>query len=169
MDQEMERRWRTGLPPFDGLILHQADLVPLSRLRLVLIDVVEILSRDREAEGLAKVADWHEHDGFVALPERSSWQELRSILVSGDTLFASGTGETYVSTGYFPTDRAFYFRIYIPDEYDLPRDCTEKQGQFDLTCGEAMAERVLNAVEQTSSVRLIKTPAKPYFDRTWRG
>src|SRR5438128_8993748 len=115
MDQEFERRWRAGLPPFDGVTLYHDDVVLLSLLRPVLTQVVETLLARRNTDEVLKVNDWHEHDGFITIPEPASWGELQAILESEQALRASSTRDTYVSTGYFPPDRRFYLRIYIPD------------------------------------------------------
>ncbi len=169
MDEEFDRRWRGGLPPFDGVTLYQDDVVRLSVLRPVFIVVVEMLSARCDSDDLFRVHDWHEHDGFIAIPEPSSWRELQVILESDQALRASSTRDTYVSTGYFPPDRSFYLRIYIPDDSDLPPDYSVNQGLFDVTCDEVLAGGILQAARQAAPVEIHQEPARLHFDRRYRG
>jgi hypothetical protein len=169
MDEEMECRWRAGHSPFDGVILRHDELLPLPVLRRALTSVVQGLHERHGDPLLYKLHDWHEHDGYVIQPKVSSWQELHSMLSSDKALYAASTGDTYVSTAFFPPDRTFYLRIYIPDEFDLPRDSREELGKFDLTCSVTLAESTRKAAEQAGDMALLTEPAKLYFNRTYAG
>jgi hypothetical protein len=173
MDEEFDRRWRAGLPPFDGVVLRHDEYLPLPELRRLLTAIVHCLDQHHTNKPLYKLKDWHEHDGYLARPESSSWQELQSMLSDDKSILAASTGDTYVSTAFFPSDRSFYLRIYVPDmcdlQFDLSKDCQELMGSLDLACSQASAEAILQATRRVARVDLSMEPAKPYFDRRCAG
>lgn len=169
MDEEFVRRWRHSLPPFDGATLSLPDLLPLSRLQPILQSVVEILQRRYGNLELYTLHDWHEHDGWVSPSMPSRWDELMWVVSSRYALRGACTGDTYVSTGFFPESRAFYLRIYIPDEPDQPAPTSEWTGEFDITCAESEAHEIEPLVHRQCGVTLLREPASQFFNRGWSG
>jgi hypothetical protein len=169
MDDEFVRRWRTDLPPFDGVALSLPDLLPLSRLQPIVQTTVESLHRRFADEGLYTLHDWHEHDGWASPTKPSRWEALTWIVSSRHTLRDACTGETFVLTGFFPESREFYLRIYIPDEYEQPATGTEWMGDFDVTCAESQADLIGAIAQSLSGVTLLREPASRFFGRSWAG
>jgi hypothetical protein len=169
MDQEFDRRWRAALPPFDGMILSMERPLPLSRLQPLLQTAALCLHHEWRTEELLTLQDWHEHDGYVTTAATTRWDELLRIVSSHDHLPETCTGETYVSTAYFPGSRAFYFRISIPDAADQPQPTDEWIGTFDLTGPAWLLDRVQTAFPGATHEEFIREPAREYFNRTWSG
>jgi hypothetical protein len=169
MDAEFERRWRARLHPFNGIILRHEALVPLPALRQALTAVVDCLQQRCGTASLWTLRDWHEHDGYVATPRETGWPELWSILASDKALSAAQAGDTYVRIAFFPEDRNFYLRFYIPDENELPDDVTGWHGMFDITGDPALADYLEAAIRAAALDPLIRESAADYFDRTYSG
>ncbi len=174
MDHVMEQRWRNRLPPFDGVTVHPQEFLPLRGLRRVLSAVFSCLHACRPDSQLYTLYDWHEHDGILLEAKATSWKAIRSLLASDETLLAASAGDTYVRIGFFPEERDFYWRIYIPAEYDHPDYSADNPhpspcGDFDVTCAEPLARQVRQAVERAGSVMLEMEPAAAFFDRNYSG
>jgi hypothetical protein len=174
MDQEFERRWRHRLPPFDGVTLSPPDLLPLPALRPGLSAIVEVLQRRWPNTRLFTLHDWHEHDGYVTVAQPSSWEVLRGFLASDEALATCSAGDTYVSVGFFPEDRGFYLRIYVPHDSDNPYYAADDPHllpfvTYDVTCGGAVAAAVVQAIEMAGESAVERDPAAEYFDRGYSG
>lgn len=165
MDQEMVRRWRQGLAPFDGLHVGTDDYLPLPLLRSVLIAVGGRLQRDHPEALLLTLQDWHEHDGYVTSPRSTSWQELWSTLACDDRFYASRSSEDQVSNAFFPEDRSFYWRYHVLDEDEEPDYYPGRHGWFDVTCAAPLARDLVEAVRAEGVTEIRVQPAKQYFDR----
>ena len=165
MDEEMVRRWRQGLAPFDGLLVGTDDCLPLPILRAVLIAVGRRLQHSHPEPHLLTLQDWHEHDGYVNSARSTSWQELWETLASDDRLYASRSSEDEVSNAFFPEDRSFYWRYHLLDEYEEPDDRPGRQGWFDVTCAEPLARDLVEAIRAKGVTEITVEPAKQYFDR----
>jgi hypothetical protein len=165
MDLEFEHRWKAGLPPFDGSTLCLEDLLPLSRLQPVLQLVVARLRQFQPERELFSLLDWHEHDGFVNAAEDTSWEDLEWIVSSRYRLLGACTGETYVRKGFFPADRDWYLRVYVPDDSDQPPDVPERVGDSDLTCSPVLSAEIRQDAEASTGVSLVLDGAKRYFDQ----
>lgn len=165
MDEETARRWRAGLPPFDGLRISTGVLLPLPVLRRVLGAVVCCLQEGHPGARLLTLHDWHEHDGYVNLPQPTSWEELRARLASDDALYTSRSGDYQVSVATFPEDRSFYFRFHLLDEDEDADHYPGRWGWFDVSTSEPLMARLLDAAAAEGADNLVTEPAKAYFDR----
>lgn len=174
MDAEFEIRWRDGRSPFDGTTVALTEYVPLATLREALVIAVRHLREYRPTATLWRLEDWHAHDGYVTEAELSTWQELDSMLISIEGMKAASTGDTYVRRGYFPAERDYYLRLYVPDAYDNPvhehhdPDLVD-YGLFDLTCQSPMAKLIAEEISATGTQWIELVPAKEFFDRSYSG
>lgn len=174
MDSDFERRWRNGLPPFDGLTVTLDKYIPLTLLRQGLAVIVQSLHGSSHEDALLRLADWHEHDGFVSETEPASWQELEALLVSEETLKTASLGDTYVRRSFFPSGRDWYLRIYVPDVYDNPFHSHDDPnlvhcGIFDVSCQASLVGQIAKDLESTHIANVVTTPAKEFFDSSYGG
>jgi hypothetical protein len=173
MDSEFDMRWRQAEAPFDGVTIFLTDFVPLSALRPMLIAVVNVLHAYCPHSHLFRLEDWHEHDGYVKEATPTTWQELQAALASVDALQRESMGDTYVRTAWFPQERDFLLRFYIPDIYDNPYFDHDDphlvhHGIFDVTVQEPLASQVQAAAQEAGAV-INSMPAKAFFDRNYSG
>jgi hypothetical protein len=96
------------------------------------------------------------------------------LLISTEDLKAAGTSDTYVRRGYFPAERDYYLRLYVPDAYDNPFHEHDDPylvdyGLFDLTCQCSMAERIAEEIGATRIHGIGLVSAKEFFDRSYSG
>jgi hypothetical protein len=169
MDQEFERRWRGGLLPFDGMTLYLESLLPFSQLQPLLQAVAHSVHHGWRDQKLLTLRDWHEHDGYITAAETTVWHNLLAIVSSPDSLLGACTGDTYVSTAFFPESRDFYLRIYVSDTHDEPEGVCERAGSFDLTGSPQLIDRTQAAVPESAGTPMSQEPARTYFDRSWGG
>jgi hypothetical protein len=174
MDAEFEIRWREGRFPFDGTTVALTEYVPLATLREALLIAVGHLRQYRPTSTLWCLDDWHAHDGCVTEAQRTTWQELDALLSSSDGLKAASTGDTYVCRGYFPVERDYYLRLYVPDVSDNPFHAHDdpnlvEVGLFDLTCQWPMAKRIAEEIGAVGIQVIELVPAKEFFDRSYSG
>lgn len=169
MTPDLYQRWIQGQHPFDGMTLSIAsdDLVPLPALLHVLRLLVEELERMYGDRPLHTAPDWHERDGCIIKARPSSWDELRSWLVSRDALMAAGHGDTYVRTAILPEDAEFYLRFYVPWECD--NHYPERRGDFDLTAEAEVVQSLAALLENQTVLPLALDPAKQFFDGSYSG
>lgn len=174
MDAEMERRWRGGLPPFDGVTVTLEDHVPLPVLRRLLLPVFDVLQARYSHAALFTFHDWHEHDGCGLDSKPGSWEELRAILASDEALASSYARDTYVRTGFLPAGREFYLRLYVPSAGDNPHYARDDPdlvtvGTFDVTCAPDLAMELVAAMEEIGGATLRLAPAREFFDARYSG
>jgi hypothetical protein len=174
MDAEIFRRYRQGLPPFDGLRLGLSpfrplsDYLPMPTLRRALIAVAHRLQQEQPDAPLYTFHDWHEHDSYINQAHLTSWQELWARLDSDDALYASRSRDTHVSIATYPEDCSFYFRFHVLDEDEEPDLYPGKWGWFDVTCAEPLARALVEALRSEGIDRITAESAKAYFDRAAR-
>jgi hypothetical protein len=168
MDEELNRRWREGRAPFNGVTVHLEQHIPLSDLRAALLVVVDTLKEQWPDATLDRMEDWHEHHGVPSRPEETTWSEIERTLASDDSLYAARTGDTYVHIGLCPSSREFYLRFYPMDEdtpdAGWPKERVGRYGSFDLTCDQRLAEMVMERLLPLQLPGLSTCPAKGYFD-----
>jgi hypothetical protein len=179
MNEELNRRWRGGLPPFDGVTVSgdgriNATFYPLEVLRQVLAAIIDHLSEQYPVSQVFRLSDWHEHDGFVAPAKHSTWDELRSQTASIDALLSASEKETYVRTGVFSEDYSYYLRFYIPDEHDNPYADSDPRsrlrwGTFDVTCHDPLASELSEVALNAGAETLQRSRAKDFFDKSYSG
>jgi hypothetical protein len=175
MDAEFDRRWHNSLPPFDGLTVTLREYVSLPLLQPILVGIVDKLFAYRPNASLSRLLDWYEHDGFINAARPSSWQELRSIVTSPESLVARfHLGDSYVCEGFFPADRDFYLRFYIPDAYDNPFHQFDDPdlvhyGIFDVTGPESLVTPIAAAIEICEGCHVDIMLAKLFFNRRYSG
>ncbi len=166
MDEKLQHAWHTADQPFAGNTLHLADLVPLDRLSLLLSAVVSALRRTHETASLLRLADWHEHDGYVTSAHSITWQELEVIASSAAALYEQRPGDDFVRLGFYETTGAFFLRVWVLDEDDDRDSYPGKWGNLDLSASEALLQIVAASVP---SEKLLLSPAKKYFDERFSG
>lgn len=116
---------------------------------------------------LLKVDDWHEHDGFVNDGTQTSWDNIFSLLASDADTVRLSRGDWEVRFAVFPTTYDFYFRIYVPADYD--NDYPERRGEFDVTSSPEMAAELAQAATSASGIPTFTEEAKVYFDSHYGG
>ena len=107
MDEQLEQRWKTGKPPFDGQCIRLTDHLPLPILRSLLSTVVDVLRQTTPACSLFRFDDWHEHDGYVTESLPTEWETFDQILLNDQKLHYSRHGDAYVRWAYYPDDLSF--------------------------------------------------------------
>jgi hypothetical protein len=175
MDEELSRRWRNSLAPFDGFTFSPDNSIndgylSMETLLQVLIAIVDVLRERYSSVRLFQVSDWHEHDGLITPAKPTDWEEVKNKLVSVDSLLTESEHDTYVRTGIYPENHAFYLRFYVPDEWDQPFGdvdprCQSRWGNFDITCHADFAHELEAMFIQQPSASVRKAPAKSFFDR----
>ena len=156
-------RWRTSSPPFDGVTLHLPSPVALTDLRLSLEGIVNVLAWRYGRTPLYQFTDWHQHDGFLTRSTASNWDDLRSRLSSDHAFRSVCPYELGLRTAFFAKEREFLLRICLSEAYDNPD--TFYHGVFDITCHEALAQRLVEAASPIRPADLQTVPAKAFFDR----
>jgi hypothetical protein len=175
MDAEFERRRHKCLPPFDGVTLTLPDYVSLPLLQPILSIVVEWLFAYRPDAPLYRLLDWHEHDGYITEASPSSWQELRLLAASSERLEARfHLGDTYVREGFFPAERDYYLRVYVPDPDDNPLyhpDAANliKYGTLDVSGPESLMSAIASAIEAVDDITIEVVPSETFFARSYGG
>jgi len=174
MENELNQRWRQGLPPFDGETVYTPDFVTLANLTAPLSAVIEQLYVLTGDIPIIKFDDWHEHDGFVKDGIQTSWEELPSLTTSEHALLAASTGESYVRLAFCPVDRSWLLRLDVPNRDDNPYfDHDDPKlihyGRFDITCDTELALKLYTVAHAAGSLSILKTPAKAFFDRRYNG
>jgi len=170
LDAELNRRWLSSEPPFDGVTIHTPDFVPVSELRLLLLPVLDVLTARFGDSLLLRNADWHEHDGYVSSSSPISWSEIHSLLASDKALLAACESDTYVRLAVFPEDREFLLRIYVPDvtdnslhEHDDPN--LVRYGMVDLSGDGSFVASVAASLSNSATALVAFEPSKLFFDR----
>lgn len=162
MNQSLTVRWKAVQQPFDGSVLWLCEPILIADLLLPVALIIDELHRIYGNEDLNKIADWHEHDGYINVSSPSSWQELKKFVNSPEDLAKAYIDETHVSLGFFLQSYSFYFRIHIL-EPEYPNG-TVTEGNFDLSCN----DEILNLIKISLTAKgffMSCEPAKTYFDR----
>lgn len=162
MDQLLNRAWRAGDPPFDGVSLRAED-VPLAALAPLLAGVVACLHARFGDRRLWRVEDWHAHDGWVTDRRASGWEELAETCASSDTLAARAALDEFVMLAYYSDPPGLLVRFAV-EEYPEPR--RERMGCFDVTLPRTEETLIDSALRNLGCAR---APAKSYFDETFAG
>ncbi len=167
MDQELEEYRQKSATPFNGATLATSDYIPLSELRSVLLSMLPIL-KEYFSEGIRKLDDWHEHDGYITTSSDATWNELDLACISEEALYASRPGDTYVRRAY--TDRSYKFllRYSVMDKDEDPQQYPGIWGDFDLTGDSKLVEKV-HAILASFCGKLVVKNAKEYFDKNYAG
>ena len=170
MDIEFDRRWRNGVAPFDGLTITLRDFVSLPLLQPMVLSVVESLFASRPDAPLYHLLDWHEHDGFLTVARPSSWQEVYSLITSEANLVERfRLGDSYVREAFFPGQRDYYLRLYVPGIFDNPfhrHDAPSlvHYGNFDVTGPESIITKIAATLQAGEEGTVEILPAKTFFD-----
>lgn len=86
MNQSLTVRWKAVQQPFDGSVLWLCEPILIADLLLPVALIIDELHRIYGNEDLNKIADWHEHDGYINVSSPSSWQELKKFVNSPEDL-----------------------------------------------------------------------------------
>jgi|SRR5688572_1086220 len=155
MDAALERGWKDGTTPFDGVTFRPAsdDPLPLSRFRPLARAILDALKAASTGSALRVLEDWHEHDGFQTTSSAITWSEIqRRISTDGFR-----TEDDLVSKAIYPSDLSFYFRLRVDDNGEI--DVT-----VPLTRAAAMA-----TVFQAAGCLFTSENSKTFFDRRYGG
>lgn len=165
MDPTLERCWKSGTAPFDGVTVYDAsdDEITLLSLRHSALAVVEILQQKFPAASLRIFDDWHEHDGFISPSSKTTWSEVRDRLTSDDSFLFFKTGDFQVSKAIYPEGLEFFLRIYI-DEEAKPGDGV---GELDVTVPLNTAGTISDALR--SLLKPKTESARSYFEKRYGG
>jgi hypothetical protein len=138
MDEPLFRAWSDGLPPFDGVTLRSADLVPLELLFHMLSETIGFLREKFPEAKLLRHDDWHEHDGYITSSVPTDWGEVSGLITSATALYEQRPGDDFVRIGIYEPQGAFYLRIGVPDEDDDPELYPGRWGMFDVSAAEPL-------------------------------
>lgn len=180
MDKNFEKRLRMCRPPFHGVTIHVEEMLPVFLLRRTLNAIVGVLHDHWHRSKIFTMQDWRDHDGVMLPARRSSWDELLAILASDDALYESMAGDTLVKVAFFPKEREFLLRYYIPEPQELedssltygtnfyipvPHEqaLDNRWGRLDLTISPALQDVVLDACRTSGCPEPRSTQAKSYF------
>ena len=175
MDQIFDMRRRYASPPFDGSTLVLHNFAPLPSFQKIVAIVAERLHKDNSESELFKLEDWHEHDGFQSDPSPTNWQELLTLVGSEENLREARAGDALVRTCFFPLERDWYLRLYIPDIYDNPFGSNGDEiklvdcGIFDLSASESTLKELETTLNESLGAGVERVPAKEFFDRSYAG
>ncbi len=160
MDALLRESLSAGTKPFDGNLIHTADLLPLSHLSQVLAKTIQVLRSKWPDAELRRHADWHEHDGYLTSSATSCWSEVEDLVSSPEHLYANRPGEDFVRIGIYDLQGSFYLRVWVPDENDDPELHPGRWGSFDI----AGPDELLRAVQAfATGLALRTTSAVAYF------
>ena len=167
MDAQLEQRWKTGKPPFDGQCIRLNDHVPLPILRSILLTIVETLQQRTKDGSLFRFDDWHEHDGYVTEALSIDWATLEQVLANDQKLHHSRHDDAYVRWAYYPDDLTFLLRYDVLDPDEEP-ELSEPKGDCDL-CADADIIGEIRAKIERFADCLEVASAKEYFDGIYAG
>jgi hypothetical protein len=160
MDKTLQDRWQTNRAPFDGKTVHPPDLLRIEELREFLIPVVRALKAVSGDNKILKLADWHEHDGYVTSPEATTWSEVEAWVASTASLYEARNTDAYVRVGIYPESLDWYFRLYVMDKDEDAELYPGIWGNFDLSAQEQLFDKikwpVTTKLERTNSVDFFK-------------
>ena len=171
MDADLDRLWREGQRPFDGLTVTSNDYVPLPLFQQALVAVVERLYTYRPEASLFHNMDWHEHDGFLSKANSYSWKKLRDLVASIENLHERFyPADTYVRDGIFPAERDYLLRYYVDFPDATPWEPTPlPTGIIDVTCQQTLALQIESAMQTAGVSNTEILPAKAFFDSRYAG
>ena len=165
MDATLEKRWKAGEAPFDGVTLHDGEgEIPLGKLREAVARVLDLLETRYAAAGLVILDDWHEHDGFICAGSNISWTELRNHLSSKDAFLKFKTGDFQVARGVYPKEMQFLLRIYIEEDSGPDVGAGDMDVTVPVELGDTMAEALTRSGLTPKAVN-----AKAFFDERFGG
>lgn len=167
MDEQLEHRWKTGKPPFDGRCIRLSDHVPLPTCRLLLRTMLGVLHERKGHCTLYRFDDWHEHDGYQTESRTTNWEALNQVLMNDQALHHSRHRDSYVRWAYYPDDFTFLLRYDVLDPDEEP-ELTGPEGDCDLCADANIIEEVRFKAERLTDC-LEETSAKAYFDQTYAG
>ncbi|MDZ4657660.1 MAG: hypothetical protein SH868_08780 [Bythopirellula sp.] len=139
MTPELQRRWQTGIAPFDGTVVVAICDEPI--LTIVLEMLYLAFERLRhERNNIWIFSDWHEHDGFVMKPKQISWNEFAARLSNPKSLYESRDSDEEVRIALFPDSFEWLLRYNIEDAEEnylnawceLDYSCTPNSHDFGL-------------------------------------
>src|SRR4030095_5145858 len=142
MDAVLAKAWKASARPFDGETLNCSDLLPLSALRNLMIQVVNELKGRFAHEPLQRFDDWHQHDGFISPAESSGWEDLDQILSSEKSLYENRAPDDFVRRAFYDKGKTFLFRFHIADEDDDLPQYPGIWGDFDLTASIRLIKQI---------------------------
>ena len=166
MTPELEARWRAGEAPFDDRALVTVDDLDLTELLEILRVAVETLQPGYP--GLFTYRDWHEHDGYITIPERCQWSTLSSSLESAEALYAGRDQDEFVRIAFYPPTFEWLLRFNIDDaDSAIPADawCS-----FDFSCTrKSTSDALLASVHSQWHARTKLVSAREHFDKSYGG
>ncbi len=166
MDAELDRRWRTGGSPFDGLTYAARASLPITRVRVALEILVYALEHSSneaapEPPSVVSLRDWHFAGGAITTAKPCSWSEVRYWLRSDNGLFQARTGEEDVFISVYSRDFPFLLRFYVDPEVSAPGEPLE--GRFDVTAREGLARSLASVLRQGGVTEFVEVPASEFF------
>ncbi len=153
--------------PFNGHTLSPEGMMPIDKLRTLLVALIHGLQPLYCDQTLFSFDDWHQHDGYIAERQVTSWDELFAKTANTESFVASGASDTYVRRAFYPADHSFLLRYYI--DYDDNGDGMLFYGDLDLTGHLDFIEKMrsLNPDLETGQWRI--ESAKHFFDTRYSG
>ena len=169
MDEALDKSWKNSSQPFDGETLSFSDLLPLSALRNLMVQVLDQLKRRFPRVTLQQFDDWHQHDGYTTSPQSSSWEGLEQILRSDEILYENRSPDDYIRKSFYPTTKTFLFRFYVADKDNDPEFYPGVWGDFDLSAHPSLIAEIVTELHGEGKDKLIVLKSKPFFDNNYAG
>ncbi|NJN29784.1 MAG: hypothetical protein HC824_04535 [Synechococcales cyanobacterium RM1_1_8] len=118
MDNILDPAWRLDDKPFQAESLILEDWVPLAMLRQALVVLADYCEERYGGCGLYTFEDWHEKNGQLTRRQRSSYGELRAMLVSDRQLYSSRPQADGVFRAYYSETNDFLLRYGLREAED---------------------------------------------------
>ena len=166
MTPELQQRLEQSDAPFDGLCIHNADVLSLSQLRRLLEYVFPNLeSRDST---IRRYRDWHEHDGYVVESIPTDWDFLKNALLNDRTLYDSRDEDFAVRIAVYSQSFDWLLRYNVDDEDES--DYNTAACDFDLSVAlNAGLDELLDSLLAQFPQLMRSCPARPWFSSTYGG
>jgi hypothetical protein len=162
MDDTLDRAWKSGTSPFDGITLRVED-VPVSALPPLLSELVASLRQQFGERRLWCVEDWHAHDGWVKSRRAANWDQLVETCCSPEALSARAALDEHVALAFYTEPLGLLPRIEVEE---LPEPGRERMGAFDITLPGSAVQLLEPSVRERDVER---SPAKAFFDQIYVG
>lgn len=165
MTPELQQRWQSGVRPFDGMVVATCDEPTLADVLEILLFVFERLRNQNH--NISVIADWHEHDGFLTHPTRTTWDEIATRLSSTESFYQSRNIDDYVRIALFPDSLEWLLRYNIED---TEQDYSDAWCDLDFSCTpESPSHSLINELNSNWPGYTDVSPAKKFFDSSYGG
>ena len=165
MTPELHDRWHRDAAPFDGCTASLTGDTSWDVSLLILRTIGESLAQ--HASCVLRFADWHEHDGFVTLPETTTVSDLIAGWETRDSFCDVVPQDEYVSMAAYPPAFEWLLRFGATD-IDAPPDDVWPHLDFTASAS-SYAYDLLNTLLERWPGYLERFDASDYFRAGYGG